>query len=119
MATTLCLGFCGRGEARGHRGVATHGEWRLHKDARSVCGSHHRTPRPVQTGGGHSAAPLSIQLCLWVGSLRRWVTARRLPGRHSSVTASPLRCRTGLLAGRRGFGALKVVFCSQAHAGHW
>ena len=44
--------------------------------------------------------------------LARWVArssvgsrvARRLPGRHSSVTASPLRCRTGLSVGRRGSG---------------
>ena len=44
--------------------------------------------------------------------LARWVArssvdsriARGLPGRHSSVTASPLRCRTGLSVGRRGSG---------------
>ena len=30
--------------------------------------------------------------------------ARRLPDRHSSVTASPLRCKTGLSVGRRGSG---------------
>ena len=64
--------------------------------------------------------------------LPRWVArssvgsrvARRLPGRHSSVTASPLRCRSGLVLrgaeAREGrhLGVLKVVFCPQAHAGH-
>ena len=61
----------------------------------------------------------------------RWVArssvgsrvARRLPGRHSLVAAS--RCAAGLdflwgavpREGRR-LGALKVVFCPQAHAGH-
>ena len=30
--------------------------------------------------------------------------ARRLPGRHSSVAASPLRCRTGLSVWRRASG---------------
>ena len=63
--------------------------------------------------------------------LARWVArstvgnrvARRLPGRHSSVAAS--RCAAGLdfLLGAvpregRHLGALKVVFCPQAHAGH-
>ena len=43
--------------------------------------------------GGHSATPLSTQLCHWVGSLCRWVTARRLPGRHTSVA---VRCATRL-----------------------
>ena len=38
--------------------------------------------------------------CLWVGSLCRREIARRLPGRHSSVAASPLRCGTGLLVGQ-------------------
>ena len=49
--------------------------------------------------------------------------ARRLPGRHSLVAAS--RCAAGLdfLWGAvpregRHLGALKVVFCPQAHAGH-
>ena len=63
--------------------------------------------------------------------LARWVArssvgsrvARRLPGRHSLVAAS--RCAAGLdfLWGAvpregRHLGALKVVFCPQAHAGH-
>ena len=50
--------------------------------------------------------------------------ARRLPGRHSSVAAS--RCAAGLdfLWGAvpredRHLGALKVVFCPQAQAGHF
>ena len=38
--------------------------------------------------------------------------ARRLPGRHSSVTASPLRCRTGLSVGRRGTGR-PLPWCPQ------
>ena len=63
--------------------------------------------------------------------LTRWVArssvgsrvARRLPGRHSLVAAS--RCAAGLdfLWGAvpregRHLGALKVVFCPKAHAGH-
>ena len=42
----------------------------------------------------------------------RWVTARRLPGRHSSVAASPLRCQTGLLVGAEGLGKT-VTSCPQ------
>ena len=53
----------------------------------------------------------------------RWSGRPRLPGRHSSVTASPLRCRTGLSVGRSTSGrpppgALGWLFCPQAHAGH-
>ena len=45
--------------------------------------------------------------------------ARRLPGRHSSAAASPLRCRTGLFSGRRGSGrpppgVLRWSSCPQA-----
>ena len=50
--------------------------------------------------------------------------ARRLPGRHSLVVAGPLRCGLVFVAGRRTSGrpppwCLKVVFCPQAHAGHF
>ena len=50
--------------------------------------------------------------------------ARRLPGRHSSVTASPLRSRTALLVGRRGSGrpppwCPQGGLCARRHeAGH-
>ena len=69
---------------------------------------------------------------LFHSALRFWVAcsssgsqvARRLPGRHSSVAAS--RCAAGLdlLFGAvpredRHLGALKVVFCPKAQAGHW
>ena len=84
------------GEAGSHRGGAQAG--RVEPDSAYTTAHHTRT------GGGRSATPLSIQLCLWVGSLCRWVTARRLPGRHSSVGASPLRCRTGLLGGVQYLG---------------
>ena len=41
-----------------------------------------------------------------LGRLRRagGQVVHRLPGRHSSVAASPLRCRTGLSVGHRGSG---------------
>ena len=66
----------------------------------------------------------SLSSCLWVAhSSVGSRVARRLPGRHSSVAAS--RCAAGLdsLWGAvpresRHLGALKVVFCPQAHAGH-
>ena len=48
-----------------------------------------------------------------------WVTERRLPGRHSSVAASPLPCQTGLLVGRstsERSPPSEVVFCPQARA---
>ena len=60
-----------------------------------------RPPRPVQTGGGRSVTPSSTQL---VSSSSGSQVARRLPGRHSSVTASPLRCRTGLSCGAQRLG---------------
>ena len=74
---------------------------------------------------------LSRALCPYPTICRLWVAhssvgsrvARRLPGRHSSVAAS--RCAAGLdfLWGAvpredRHLGALKVVFCPKAHAGH-
>ena len=50
--------------------------------------------------------------------------ARRLPGRHSSVAASRCAASLGLLWGAearedRHLGAVMVVFCQQAHAGHF
>ena len=66
-------------------------------------------------------------ICRPLGRLRPCAggqVARRLPGRHSSVAAS--RCAAGLdfLWGAvpredRHLGALKVVFCPQAQAGHF
>ena len=86
------------GEAESH---GTWGPTRLHGvwAVPTPC-VNQRPPRPVQTGGDRGATPLSTQLCLWVGPIR-WggQAARRLPGRCSSVAASPLRCRTGLLVG--------------------
>ena len=74
-----------------------------------------RLPRPVSswraTALAWTAPPLGSPhpyptICrLWVAcSSVGGQVARRLPGRHSSVTASPLRCRTGLSVGRRGTG---------------
>ena len=39
--------------------------------------------------------------------------ARRLPGRHSSVTASPLRCRTGLSRGAQRLGKTATLVPSR------
>ena len=47
----------------------------------------------------------------------RWV-AHRLPGRHSSVTASPLRCRSGLLMGQYLGGVLRRSFARRHRRGH-
>ena len=57
-------------------------------------------PRPVQTGGGRSVTPLFHSARrLWVAcSSSGSQVARHLPGHHSSVDASPLRCRTGLFS---------------------
>ena len=43
--------------------------------------------------------------------------ARHLPGRHSSVTASPLHCRTGLSCGAQRLGKRceEVGFVSRVH----
>ena len=43
--------------------------------------------------------------------------ARRLPARHSSVAASPLRCRTGLAVGRSTSGR-PPSWCPQVDAGY-
>ena len=81
----------------------------------SVC-----APRLLR-GRGHTY-PHTAPLAPWVArSSVGSRVARRLPGRHSLVAASPLRCRTGLSSGCRRTGrpppgVLKVVFCPQAHA---
>ena len=68
----------------------------------TYTGVHHDRCRPEVAVAQHLH---SLSSCLWVAcSSSGSQVARRLPGRHSSVTASPLRCRTGLLAGRRGSG---------------
>ena len=69
---------------------------------------------PSSRSGSHTHALLSFTLWVARSSVSSRV-ARRLPGRHSSVAASPLRCRTGLPVGRSTSGrpppgGLKVVF---------
>ena len=91
---------------------------------------HAKCPRNIGAVNDHSASLAIFWTCRDRRSAR-WVArssvgsrvARRLPGRHSLVTAS--RCAAGLdfLLGAvpregRHLGALKVVFCPQAHAGH-
>ena len=90
---------------------------------RAYTGVHHDRCRPEV---GRSVTPSCTQLGR-TGSpapLRVAQVARRLPGRHSSVASS--RCAAGLdfLFGAvpredRHLGALKMVFCPKAHAGHW
>ena len=95
-----------------------------------------RLPRPVSSWRPRNdrldRCLLSRALCPYPTICRLWVArssvgsrvARRLPGRHSLVAAS--RCAAGLdfLWGAvpredRHLGALKVVFCPQAQAGHF
>ena len=78
------------------------------------------TPSQVS---GHTYTHCSF-LVRWVARSSMGRSPRRLPGRHSLVAAS--RCAAGLdlLWGAvpregRHLGALKVVFCPQAHAGHF
>ena len=56
------------------------------------------TSSQVASSVSHHLPPVGHQL------FAAGQVARRLPGRHSSVTASPLRCRTGLLVRRRDSG---------------
>ena len=127
-ATTLQTRSRDVGEAGSHRGGAgacgeQHGcTERRRFPLRAYTGVHHDRCRPEVAVAQHRR-PLSSSHWVACSSSGSQV-ARRLPGRHPSVTASPLRCRTGLLVGRRGSGrpppwCLKVVFCPQAHAGHW
>ena len=89
---------------------------------RAYTGVHHDRCR-LEVAAAQRRCPLSS--CLWVAcSSSGSQVARRLPGRHSSVAAS--RCAAGLdflfgavPRGDRHLGALKMVFCPKAHAGHW
>ena len=49
---------------------------------------------------------------LWIACSPPWVV-RRLQGRHSSVTTSPLRCRTGLSRGAQGLGKTATMVPSR------
>ena len=66
-------------------------------------GERRRSPGRVPSSGALCPYPTICRLWVACPSVGGQV-ARRLPGRHSSVTASPLRCRTGLSVGRRGMG---------------
>ena len=82
-----------------------------------------RLPRPVSSWSATALAwmgpssRVASSVSHHLPSLGRLLPAggqvpRRLPGRHSSVAASPLRCRTGLSVGRRGSGRPKP-WCPQ------
>ena len=78
-------------------------------------------------GGSASSQPVfgrTLSVSHHLPSLGRFPLSlgnRPSSGRHSSVAASPLRCRTGLAVGRRGSGrpppgVLRWSFCPQAQA---
>ena len=101
------LEFCRRDfSPRGHQGGTLARRVKSDKDAGSVGGSHSVRKQSSTTTGADwrwlwrdTVVPLSS--CHWVAcSSSGSQVARRLPGRHSSVAASPLRCRTGLSVGR-------------------
>ena len=80
-------------------------------------GEPQRPPRPVQTGGGRSVTPLSTQL---VSLGRLLLFGSPLFGDRQSAALPDWSFLWGAEAREdRHLGALKVVFCGQAHAGHW
>ena len=88
----------------------------------AYTGAHHDRCIPEVAVASHRH-PLSSSRCVACSSSGSQV-ARRLPGRHSSVTASALRCRTGLSCGAQRLGETATlvpsrwVFCPKALAGH-
>ena len=75
---------------------------------RVYTGVYHDRCRPEVAVAQHLH---SLSSCLWVAcSSSGSRVARRLPGRHTSVAARPLRCRPGLSVGRRPPWCPQVVF---------
>ena len=117
---------------RGRKPSRSRRDWRV--ELTQGCKERRRFPLRAQVATYHDRCRPEVAVAIHRRPLSssHWVArsssgrqvARRLPGRHSSVAASPLRCRSGLCvrrssSGRRYLGALKVVFCPKAHAGHW
>ena len=110
----------GGAEARGvHRGLQ--GVWAVP----TPCVTK-RPPRPVETGSGRSVSPSSTQLVSLGRPLLRGKSGRpssswspHFGDRLSAALPDWTFARGSEAREDRHLGALKVVFCPQAHAGHW
>ena len=85
-------------------GSPEQGAWSSQRAARSVRGSHSFRKQASTTTGADQGWPQRstvIHSARVTGSSSQ--VTHRLPGRHSSVTASPLRCRRALVPSRWSF----------------